>query len=272
MDEIQEYEIEALLNHVYESYGHDFRDYARTSTRRRIAKAVREEGLKTISGLQEKVIHGPDCFERFLMTLTVNATEMFRDPAFFISFRKDVVPFLKTYPFVRIWGAGCSSGQEVYSIAMLLEEEGLHENTRIDATYIDDLVLKTVKEGICSLDSMKKYTSNYIKAGGRTSFSDYYTARHGRAIIKPSLKENIVWASHNLATDGSIDEFHVTACRNVMIYFDKALQDRVHKLIYESLVMFGFLALGKSESISYPPFEKSYKAISESERVYRKVS
>ena len=193
--------------------------------------------------------------ERLLLDLSINVTAMFRDPAFYVAFREKVVPLLRTYPFTRIWEAGCSTGEEVYSLAILLQEEEVYDRTRIYATDINESVLERAQAGVFPLDKMREYTQNYIKAGGKRAFSEYYLAKYDGAQFQRSLVENVVFAQHNLVSDRSFNEFNVIVCRNVMIYFDRALQDRVHRLFYESLVTFGVLALGRKESIRFSPLE-----------------
>jgi chemotaxis protein methyltransferase CheR len=210
--------------------------------------------------------------ERLLLDLSINVTAMFRDPSFYIAFRKEVVPALRTYPFTRIWCAGCSTGEEVYSLAIMLQEEGLYDRTRIYATDINEQVLDTARSGVFPLDKMKQYTQNYIKSGGMQEFSEYYVAAYDGARFSRALTENIVFAQHNLASDRAFNEFNVIVCRNVMIYFDKVLQDRVHKMFYESLDTFGMLALGHKESVSFTPFADSYEVVNASERIYRKIT
>ena len=196
---------------------------------------------------------------------------MFRDPAFFRALRSEVVPLLRAHPFVRIWHAGCSTGEEVYSMAILLEEEGLLDRCRIYATDMQGPVLEQAKAGIFSLELMKEYTASYIAAGGTRAFSDWYSANYDHAIIKQSLKRNVVFAQHNLVTDGSFNEFHLVLCRNVMIYFNAALQSRVHRLIYQSLRRFGILALGRREVLDHTVHAADYEPICASERIYRRI-
>ncbi len=209
--------------------------------------------------------------ERLLLDLSINVTAMFRDPGFFLSLRERVVPLLRTYPFARIWVAGCSTGEEVYSLAILLAEEELAERVRIYATDINEAVLEQARLGVFPLDKMREYTQNYIRAGGKTAFSEYYVARYDGAQFTRSLVENVVFAQHNLATDAAFNEFHVIVCRNVMIYFDKPLQEHVHRLFHESLVTFGVLALGQKETIRFSPHESSYEVLDEHEKLYRKA-
>jgi len=269
--DLEHLEIELLLEGVFRHYGFDFRSYAYASIRRRLWKRVEGEGLGTISQLQARILHDADAMERLLLDLSVNVTSMFRDPGFYREFRAKVVPLLRTYPFIRIWHAGCSTGEEVFSMAILLEEEGLYDRARLYATDINDVVLQRAKQGIFPLERMQEYTENYIKAGGTQSFSEYYTAKYDGALFSPALTRNIVFSQHNLVTDRSFSEFHVIFCRNVLIYFDKTLQNRVHRLFYESLVMFGVLALGSKESLKFSQFEPCYEKLSSTEKLYKKV-
>jgi chemotaxis protein methyltransferase CheR len=269
--DLERLEIELLLEGVYKHYGFDFRSYAYASIRRRLWKRVEGEGLSTISGLQARILHDPDAMERLLLDLSVNVTAMFRDPTFYQEFRDKVIPLLRTYPFIRIWHAGCSTGEEVFSMAILLEEEGLYDRARLYATDINDVVLQRARQGIFPLERMQEYTENYLRAGGKRSFSEYYTAKYDGALFTPTLTRNIVFSQHNLVTDRSFSEFHVIFCRNVLIYFDKALQNRVHSLFYDSLVMFGVLALGSKESLKFSQYEPCYEKLSPTEKLYRKV-
>jgi chemotaxis protein methyltransferase CheR len=209
--------------------------------------------------------------ERLLLGLTVHVTSMFRDPGFYIAFRQKVVPLLATYPFARIWHAGCSSGEEVYSMAIVLFEEGIHERCRIYATDLSEAVLRGASQGLFPLSAMKEYTENYQRAGGKTAFSDYYTARYDHALFHSHLRDSIVFAPHNLVTDGSFNEFNVILCRNVMIYFNDTLQRHVHELLYQSLSRLGVLGLGRRESLKFTPHESSYEPLDDTERLYRKV-
>ncbi len=264
-------EIRLLLEGMHARYGYDFRNYAQASLRRRIHSRLDPEGVRSVSGLLEKILHDPGCMERLLRALTVHVTSMFRDPGFYRTFRGKIVDALRTYPFVRIWHAGCSSGEEAYSMAILLEEEGLLKRCRIYATDLSEDVLRDAKAGVFPLSEMKEYTANYLHAGGKRPFSDYYATDRKRALFRPALREAITFAQHNLVTDASFNESNVILCRNVMIYFDRSLQDRVHKLLYESLAPFGFLCLGRKESIRFTPFETCYEAVDDSERVYKKA-
>lgn len=269
--ELEDIEIQLLLEGMYRYYGFDFRNYAPASLKRRIWNAIRAEGLGTVSALQAKILHDSFCMERFLSHLSVNVTAMFRNPSFYLSFRSIVVPLLRTYPFVRIWHAGCATGEEVYSLAILLQEERLYHRCRIYATDMNETVLRQAREGVFSLGVMQEYTQSYLQAGGKQAFSEYYTTDCEYAYMHSELKENIVFAQHNLSTDGSFNEFNVIFCRNVLIYFNQILQERVHKLLYESLGRFGVLGLGQQETIKLTPFASCYEELMNGERLYRKI-
>ena len=269
-DELERVEIDLLLEGIYRRYGFDFREYAPASLRRRLWRRIHAERLESVSGLQEKVLHDPACMERLLLDLSINVTAMFRDPSFYVAFREKVAPLLRTYPFTRVWVAGCSTGEEVYSLAILLAEEGLYERTRIYATDINDAVLDRARSGVFPLDKMQAYTENYIRAGGTRAFSEYYVAAYDSVQFARSLVENAVFAQHNLASDRSFNEFNVIVCRNVMIYFDRSLQARVHRLFHESLAPFGVLALGHKESLSFSPHAQAFEELDAHEKLYRK--
>jgi chemotaxis protein methyltransferase CheR len=266
---LERIEVSLLLEAIYRCYGFDFRSYAYASIKRRLWRRASEDGLATLSALQEKVLHEPAVMERLLVDLTVNVTAMFRDPSFFLALRRDVIPILRTYPFIRIWHAGCSSGEEVYSMAILLKEEGLYERARIYATDLSESLLARAREGIFPLAKMQEYTLNYQRAGGKRSFSEYYVARYDAARFDPALCENVLFSPHNLVTDRSFAEFHLILCRNVMIYFDRSLQERVLQLVTDSLVKFGLLALGKKESLKSMSLESRYELLDSAERIYR---
>jgi chemotaxis protein methyltransferase CheR len=270
-DELERIETDLLLEGIYRRYGFDFREYAPASLKRRLWRRIHAEGLTSVSALQERVLHDSACMERLLLDLSINVTAMYRDPSFYIAFRQRIVPLLRTYPFARVWNAGCSTGEEVYSLAILLQEEGVYEKTRIYATDINESVLERARAGVFPLDKMREYTQNYISAGGKRSFSEYYVAKYEGATFSRSLIENVVFAQHNLVSDRSFNEFHVIMCRNVMIYFDKPLQDHVHRLFYESLATFGVLALGHKETIKFSPHEERYEELDAEERLYRKI-
>jgi len=267
---LERLEIELLLDGVFRHYGYDFRSYAFSSLRRRFRKRLEAEGLQTFSALQDLVLHDPEAMERLLRDMSVNVTGMFRDPTFFLALRQNVVPILRTYPFVRIWHAGCATGEEVYALAILLEEEGLYERSRIYATDMNADALEKSKAGIFPLARMREYTANYIQAGGARSFSEYYTANYDAALFDPKLRRNVLFAQHNLATDTSFSEFNLILCRNVLIYFDRALKERVYKLFADSLASLGILSLGRRESLRFTAAEAEYEEFDPRERIYRR--
>jgi chemotaxis protein methyltransferase CheR len=269
--DLEKIELDCLLEALYRRYGFDFREYAPASLRRRINRRVKLEELPSISALQEQLLRDPDVMQRLLLDLSINVTAMFRDPTFHLVFREQVVPLLRTYPFTRIWVAGCSTGEEVYSLAILLEEESLYERARIYATDINEDVLGRARLGVFPLAKMQDYTRNYISAGGKRSFSDYYTSAYDGAAFDRSLMRNVVFAQHNLASDRSFNEFHVIVCRNVMIYFERGLQQRVFDLFDESLTRLGILALGHKESLRTSAHVDRYEELDGIERLYRKI-
>lgn len=268
--EVEAIEIALFLEGIFRRYGYDFRNYAPASLKRRLRQLLADEGLATLSALQERMLREPACLNRWLLAVAVNVSAMFRDPGFWLGFRQRVVPLLRTYPFLRLWCAGCASGEEVYSLAILLEEEGLYGRCRIYATDLNEAVLQKAREGVFPLAALQEYTANYLKAGGRRAFSDYYTAAYDLALFRPALRENILFAQHNLATDSSFNEFQAILCRNVLIYFDRTLQGRAHQLFYESLCPLGFLCLGAKEAIRFSPREKEYNLF-HAEKIYQKV-
>jgi chemotaxis protein methyltransferase CheR len=270
-DDLERIEIQLLLEGIYQHYGFDFRGYAPGSLKRRLWRRAYAEKVDSMSALQTRVLHDPEVMERLLLDLSINVTSMFRDPTFFLAFRQKVVPLMRTYPFVRIWNAGCSTGEETYSLAILLKEEGLYDKSRIYATDINDKVLERAHAGGFPMERMRDYTENYIRAGGTEEFSTYYTAEGETAYFDTSLRDQVVFAQHNLVSDGPFNEFNVIVCRNVMIYFGKSLQDRVHDLFHDSLDHFGVLALGHKESIRFTRHEQEYEEIDGPEKLYRKV-
>lgn len=269
--ELEDLEIQLLLEGIVCRYGYDFREYAPSSLKRRVRKALHDQEARTISALQEKILHDEDAMRRFLDVLTVDVTDMFRDPSFYATFRARVVPLLKDEPLIRLWHAGCAGGEEVYSMAILLHEEGLLGRALLYATDVNQGMLKKCKEGIYPLATMRAYTRNYNEAGGKRGLSEYYTACYERVSMKSWLKDKIVWAQHNLVSDASFNEFHVILCRNVMIYFNRALQDRVQRLVYESLTLDGVLGLGSKESLQFTTHEATYEALDEREKLFRKT-
>lgn len=271
IDPLEQLEIELLLEALYRHYGFDFRDYVLASIRRRIWHRIHAEKLSTISGLQEKILHDRSTMKRLIADFSINVTEMFRDPSFFLVFRTNIVPLLQDYACIRIWHAGCSTGEEVYSMAILMHEEGLHHKTRYYATDMNADVIEEAKQRTFQLDKLPTYNDNYIRSGGRRAFSDYYSIENDRAVLQPFLADSIVFAQHNLAVDQSFNEFHVIICRNVMIYFNTALQNRVYTLFHESLCLSGFLGLGHKESIAYTSHSALYKEMDANEKLYRKI-
>jgi chemotaxis protein methyltransferase CheR len=269
--DVEQLELELLLEGIHRRYGFDFREYAPASLRRRVKRRMDGEKVATVSALQERILHDPAVMERLLLDLSVNVTAMFRDPGFFLAFRERVVPLLRTYPFSRLWVAGCSTGEEVYSLAIVLAEEDLSDRVRIYATDINEAVLERARLGVFPLDKMQEYTQNYIRAGGTRSFSEYYVARYDGARFARELVDGVVFAQHNLAMDAAFNEFHVISCRNVLIYFAQPLQAHVHALFYDSLAMFGVLALGQKETIRFSPHERCFEELDPEERLYRKV-
>ena len=268
---LENLEIDLLLEAIYRQHGFDFRGYARSSLRRRVRAVVAAESLTTVSGLMERMLHDPACLERLLLGLSVNVSAMFRDPRFFLAFRQHAVPLLRTYPFIRIWQAGCSTGEEVYSLAILLQEEGLYDRSRIYATDMNEVVLRKARDGIFPIDVMQKYTANYCASGGTGAFSDYYTAAYDHVVLRQSLRENVVFAQHNLATDGVFNEFNVILCRNVMIYFTPPLQARVHDLFARSFATFGLLGIGSHESLAVRAGGHEYEPLVPGEKLFRRA-
>lgn len=269
-DELLDIEIKLLLEGVYQVYGYDFREYAEASIRRRIKGWLASSNFANLSEAQAVVLRDHEAFESLLRGITVNVSEMFRDPSFFKEVREQVVPYLKTYPFVKIWHAGCATGEEAYSMAILLLEEGLQGRFRMYATDINTEVVQKAKEGIFPLKEMQRFTRNYQHSGGTSSFSDYYTARYDHAILNASLRENIVFAPHNLAVDADFGEMNLILCRNVMIYFRHTLKERVLELFDRSLAPGGFLCLGMKETLDQRRIASRYEELVHHKRIYRK--
>jgi chemotaxis protein methyltransferase CheR len=264
-------ELRMLVEAVYLKYNYDFRDYTGASQKRRVLVALREMECATVSELQAKVLHQPEAFARLLHYLTIPFTEMFRDPEYHAALRSQVVPHLRTYPSLKLWVAGCSTGEEVYSLAILLHEEGLLERSIVYATDINPESLDAARRGVFPLDRMRLYTENYQKAGGKRAFSDYYTAAYGGALFERFLMENVTFADHSLATDSVFSETHFISCRNVMIYFNRRLQDRVLGLFHDSLCHRGFMALGSKESIDFSTYANRFEPVARRERIFRKA-
>ncbi len=263
-------EIKLLLEAIYLKYGYDFRDYAKTSIKRRILHRLSLSNLKTISDMQHGLLNDKEFFETLLQDLSINVTEMFRDPIFYRAIRKKIIPVIKDRPFVKIWHAGCASGEEVYSMAILLKEEGMYEKVRIYATDFNEEIINKAKKGIYPIDRVKEYTFNYQKAGGTASFADYYTARYDFAVMDSSLKKNIVFSDHNLVTDSVFGEMDVIVCRNVLIYFSRELQNRVFRLFRDSLFPVGFLCLGSKESVRLSECSDEFEDFVKKEKIYMK--
>ncbi|MFJ5760179.1 CheR family methyltransferase [Neobacillus sp. NPDC093182] len=263
--------MDLLLEAMFRYYGYDFRNYALPFIQRRINHRVQIERLSSISALQEKILREPSVMARLLSDFSINVTEMFRDPSFFKSIRTKVIPLLKDYPLIKIWHVGCSSGEEVYSMAILLHEEGIYDKTRIYATDINKNILEKAKQGTFPLEEMKLYTKNYIEGGGKRAFSEYYKAIDDKVCFHPFLQKNMIFAQHNVVSDHSFNEFDMIICRNVLIYFNKNLQNHVHQLLYESLSTSGFLGLGKREGVQFTRYEDCYGEFDGPERLYRKV-
>lgn len=265
-----EIELAQLLEAIYLKYGYDFRDYKRSSVKRRVAGALNKLNCATMSELQDKVLHDANSFSELLQHLTVPTTEMFRDPTYFRSVRDKIIPILKTYPSLKIWVAGCSTGEEAYSLAILFKEEGLLDRTIIYATDINAKSLEIAKAGIFRLDDFQKFTTNYQRSGGKAAFSDYYTANFDAAVLDKSLKNSITFTDHSLSTDSVFSETQFISCRNVLIYFEKKLQERALGLFYDSLCRKGFLGLGPKETIEFTKYDNAFDLISEKNRIYQK--
>ena len=269
--EVEELEIDLLLEAIHRRYGYDFRNYARGSLRRKVRQLVSSVGVNHVSELVPRLLHDPALFSRVVGAFSTPVTEMFRDPPFFRYMRESVIPYLKTWPFIRIWVAGCATGEEVYSLAILLREEGIYERCTLFATDFVDPILSSALEGIYPLGSMKTNSANYQKAGGSGSLSDYYHADYDSIIMEAALRQNITFANHNLVTDGVFSEVHLVLCRNVMIYFDRDLQTRVLDLFHNSLLHGGFLALGSRESLRHGAFKEKFQEMEPTWKVYRKI-
>ncbi len=267
---IQNIEIEALLNTIYQRYGYDFRDYNKAHIKRRILHRLMQAGLKSVSELQHKVLHEDEYFNVILKDLSINVTEMFRDPAFYLTLRNEVVPILKTYPYLKIWHAGCATGEEVYSFAILLREEGLLDRSQIYATDFNPIVLETAQKGIYPVNRIKEYTTNYQMAGGQNSFSEYYVARYDSVIMDKELRKNIVFAEHNLVTDSVFAEVNLIICRNVLIYFNRDLQNKVVSLFSNSLIKGGYLGLGSKENLMFTEVFQHFTVVDAKEKIYKK--
>ena len=269
-NEIEKIEIDILLETLHKMHGFNFSGYAKASLKRRIRKTAKEFNLESISEMIPKVIHDNNFLNKLLFNFSITVSEMFRDPPFFKSLRETVIPFLKTYLYIKIWHAGCATGEEVYSMAILLQEEGLYDKCTIFATDFNNSALAQAKEGIYDIKQIKEFTENYQMSGGKSSFSDYYITNNNYAKMNKSLRDKVTFANHNLVTDGVFSEMHLILCRNVLIYFGSDLQNRVLNVFTESLVNKGFLAIGSKESIEYSSVNDKYKAINKKLRIFRK--
>lgn len=267
---VKDEEVEHLIRDVYELYGYDFSLYSRASFKRRVNRICLIDKFTSFAELRYTVLNDPDYLKHFIEEITVNVTEMFRDPYFFKALREDILPQLGTYPLIRIWVAGCSTGEEAYSMAILLKEANLYQKSLIYATDINPSVLETARAGIFPLQQMKLYSENYILSGGKKDFSDYYTANYDSARFDKSLQQKLILSTHNLVSDSSFNSFQLIICRNVLIYFDKALQERVFHLFDDSLENLGYLALGSKETLRFSNLDKYYHQ-ADDQKIWKKV-
>lgn len=263
-------EINLILDAIFNKYGYDFRNYSKAHVKRRLINRMNASKLESISHLQHRVLHEPGFFELVLRDLSINVTEMFRDPSFYLALRREVIPLLKTYPYLKIWHAGCSTGEEVYSFAIVLKEEGLYDRVQIYATDFNTNVLDIAKKGIYPINRIKDFTANYQQAGGKHSFSDYYMADYNSVIFDQSLKKNVVFAEHNLVTDSVFAEVNIIICRNVLIYFNRDLQNKVFNLFSDSLINGGFLCLGSKETLQFSSQADAFDTVNIHEKLYKK--
>ncbi|MEO8152528.1 MAG: CheR family methyltransferase [Rhizobacter sp.] len=265
-----EIELRLLIDAIYLKYHYDFRGYAMASLKRRLTVAMGRFGCQTLSQLQDRLLHDKTTFPALLDFLTVQVSEMFRDPAYYKALRDEVVPLLRTYPSLKVWVAGCSAGEEAYSLAILLREEGLLERTLIYATDINTDALKKAESGVYALEHIAGFTHNHQRAGARSSLSDHYTAAYGRAVFDKTLRKQIVFSDHSLATDSVFAEVHLVSCRNVLIYFDRTLQDRAIGLFSEALCRKGFLGLGTKESLRFSAHRDTFADFAPNERIFQR--
>jgi chemotaxis protein methyltransferase CheR len=267
--DVKQIEVNLLLEAIYQRYGYDFRQYSRASIQRRLLNYLAKTEFLTISDLIPEILHDEAAFTSLVGNLSVTVTEMFRDPWFYLALREKVVPFLKTFPFINIWHAGCATGEEVYSLAILLKEEGLYDRAQIYATDFNDTVLEKAQARIYHLERVREYSLNYQKAGGHGSLADYYQASYQSVILDAALQENITFANHNLATDGVFSEMHLILCRNVLIYFDRVLQNRVLTIFRDSLCYNGFLGLGSKETLHFSSVKEDFVRFAAKEKIYQ---
>lgn len=270
MEHIEEIEIRLFLEAIFQKYHYDFRQYSMASVKRRIVQACIHYDCRSVSALQDRVLHEPDILPGLLSYLTVQVSEMFRDPAYFRAIREKVVPHLRTYPSLKIWIAGCSTGEELYSFAILFREEGLEDRTIFYATDINPDALKRAQAGVFEIERLRLFSENHQKSGGKSSLSNYYTTGYGAASFDKTLSQRTVFSDHSLVTDQVFAEMHMISCRNVLIYFDKPLQDRVIKLFDDSLTRKGFLGLGSKENLRFSAHADAFTDFERSERIYQK--
>ncbi|MDB5439341.1 MAG: chemotaxis protein methyltransferase CheR [Caulobacteraceae bacterium] len=269
-DGVEDIEIQLLLEALYQRYHYDFRHYARASIKRRLLQAREQLGFDSLSTLQHSLLHDPTTLPRLLDYLTVQVSEMFRDPSYFRTLREKVLPHLRTYPSLKVWIAGCSNGEELYSLAILFREEGLDQRTLFYATDINPQALHAAEAGIYPLDQVRKFTENHQKSGAKSSLSDYYTADYGRAVFDKTLRSRVVFSDHSLVTDAVFAEMHLISCRNVLIYFDRSLQDRAIGLFRDSLARKGFLGLGSKESLRFSKHAEAFSDFVRDEKIYQR--
>lgn len=267
--EIEQIELDLLLEAIYRRYGYDFRQYSQASIKRRVQHHLAKTKSGTISELLSRIMYDEVLFQSLFFDISITVTEMFRDPWFFLTLRERVIPFLRTFPFINIWQAGCATGEETYSLAIILKEEGLYDRTQIYATDFNDAALEKAKTRIYPLGRIKEYTASYQKSGGKKSLADYYHAQYQSVIMDAALQENITFANHNLATDSVFGEMHLILCRNVLIYFDRPLQDRTLSLFRDSLLYNGFLCLGSKETIGFSKVREDFVEFASSEKIYQ---
>jgi len=269
---IRDEELELLLNDLVDGYGYDFTSYAKASLKRRINRLIILDKFPSFAEFRFKVKNDSGYLKRFVEEVTVNVTEMFRDPVFYNILRTEIIPVLGTYPLIRIWHAGCSTGEEVYSVAILLQEANLLHKSLLYATDINPDVLEKARKGIFPLNQMKQNSENYLIAGGKKEFSTYYTAKYDHAKFDENLSRKMIFATHNLVSDRSFNEFQLIICRNVLIYFDRNLQERVFTLFDQSLEPLGFLALGSKETLRFSSVHTKFKQLSNKEKIWRKIA
>lgn len=267
---VKDEEVEYLIKDVYAMYGYDFSEYSRASFKRRVNRICLIDRFTSFAELRYTLLNDPEYLKRFVEEITVNVTEMFRDPVFFRTLREKILPQLGTYPLIRIWVAGCSTGEEAYSIAILLKEANLYQKSLIYGTDLNPSVLETARAGVFPLQQMKLYSENYILSGGKKDFSDYYTANYDSVRFDKSLQQKLILSTHNLVSDSSFNSFQLIICRNVLIYFDRGLQERVFRLFDNSLENLGYLALGSKETLRFSNLDKSYHQV-EDQKIWKKL-